>query len=89
MQDLIYQINFLKVLKKYGTSISYFWPEKGYYRLSIIIFADASKQDDHGQLSYLAGHLFGNLESGSIFTQSLGVFINRGVMSSLSFQLKL
>ena len=32
-----------------------------------MVFADASKQNDHGQVSYLSGLLFGNLESGSVF----------------------
>ena len=67
LQDLFYQINVLKVLKKHGTSISYYRPKKGDDKLSILVFADASKQDDHGQLSYLAGILFGNFESDFVF----------------------
>ena len=65
--DLTYQISIVKALKKYGTSISYTRPKKGEYTLSILVFADASKQNDHGQISYLSGLLFGNLESGSVF----------------------
>ena len=60
-------MNVLKALKKHGTSISYYRPNKGDYKLSILIFADASKQDDHGQLLYLAGLLFGIFESDSVF----------------------
>ena len=66
MHDLIYQINALKVLKKYGTLISYIRTEKGDFKLSVLVFADASQKSDYGQLSYLAGLLFGNLESGSV-----------------------
>ena len=66
-QDLIYQINVSKVLKTHGTSITYNRPEKRSYSLSVLLFADASQHNDHGQLCYLAGLLFGNFESGSTF----------------------
>ena len=52
--------------KENGTSISYYRPNKGGYKLSILLFADASKQDDHGQLPNLAGILFRNFESDSV-----------------------
>ena len=67
VQDLIYQINELKILKKHGTSASYDRPEKRNYDISVLIFADASQHNDHGQLCYLAGLLFGKLKSGSTF----------------------
>ena len=35
--------------------------------MSILVFADASKQNSHGQISYPSGLLLGNLESGSVF----------------------
>ena len=54
-------------LKGHGTLIIYYSAMKGDYKLSILIFADTSKQDDHGQLSYLAVLLFGNFESDSVF----------------------
>ena len=60
-------INSLKLLKKHGTFLNYKRPGKGKQKLSVLIFADASRQNDRGQLSYLSGILFGNLESGAIF----------------------
>ena len=67
VHDLIYQMNVMKILKKHWTSISYNMPKKCSCKLSILIFADASQQNDHGKLSYLGWLLFGNLESGSVF----------------------
>ena len=67
VQDLIDQINILKVIKRHGTSISYGRPENGQYNLSVLAFADASQQNGHGQLCYIAGLLFGDLTSGSTF----------------------
>ena len=67
MNDLIHQINVLKILRKDGTSISYNRPRKGAYELCILIFADASKRNDRGQLSYLAGPIFGKLKADSVF----------------------
>ena len=66
VKDLIYQIIALKLLKKPGTSTSYNRPKKGECKLSILVFADSSKQNDHGQLSYLPRLLFGNFECASI-----------------------
>ena len=57
----------MKVLKKHGTSICYVKPKKGDFKLFALINADANQQSDRKQLSYLAGLLFGNLESGSVF----------------------
>ena len=67
MFDLIYQINALKFQKKHGTSIICVRPKNGDFKLYFLIFADAIQRSDHGQLSYLAGLHFGNLESGSVF----------------------
>ena len=67
VHDSVYQINDLKVPKKHRTSISYIRPKKGNFNLSVLIFADSNQQSHHRQLSYSAGLLFGNLESGSIF----------------------
>ena len=67
VQYLIDKINALKVLKEQGTSISYGGPKNGEYSLSMTVFADASHQNGHGQLCYLAGLLFGGLSSGSKF----------------------
>ena len=67
VQDLIFQINSLKHLKKLGTGCHYKRPVPGKYDLSVLVFADASRKEDHGQLSFLSGILFGNLASGSVF----------------------
>ena len=67
VQDLIDQINILKVLKRHGRSISNGSPENGQYNVSVLVFADASQQNGHVKLFYLAGLLSGNLTSGSTF----------------------
>ena len=67
VQDLISQINYVKQLKKLGTSISYLRPENGSYNVYVLIFADASHPSDHVQLDFLSGLLFGDFASGSVF----------------------
>ncbi len=67
VHDLISQINYVKQLKKLGTSISYLRPENGSYTVSLLIFTYASHPSDHGLLVFLSGLLFGNFASGSVF----------------------
>ncbi len=66
VQDLISLINYVKQLKKLGTSISYLRPENGSYNVSVHFFADASHLSDHGQLAFLSGLFSGNFASGSV-----------------------
>ena len=67
VEDLISQINSLKLLRKLGTKTHYKKPGKGCYKISVLVFADASKKDDHVQLCYLSGLLFDDLQTGSVF----------------------
>jgi len=64
--DLITQINMLRSLKKLGTTVTFNRPSmKGSYAISLVVFADASRKQDHGQLGMLSGLLFGELSEGS------------------------
>ena len=66
--DLISQINALRLLKKLGTAFHYKRPnDKKEHSISVVVFADASRLVDYGQLAFVAGLLFGNFDSGSIF----------------------
>lgn len=68
VHDLIAQINVLRLLKKLGTSTSYKRPENGIdYSPTIVMFADASRKNDVGQLCYIGGILFGELATGSVY----------------------
>lgn len=68
VHDLISQINSVRLLKKLGSTIKYKRPlENKSYPLSILVFADASRNEDYGQLGYVAGLLTGDFELGSIF----------------------
>ena len=66
LENLVAQINSLRLLKKLGTSISYKRPPSSDYKLTVIVFADASRKNDHGQLCFISGLLFGKLASGSV-----------------------
>ena len=61
------QANGLKVLKKLGTSISFPKPMKGPHAVSIAVFADAGRLEDHGQLAFVSGLLIGPLALDSTF----------------------
>ena len=67
IEELISQINTMKLLKKLGTITHYKNPEKGDYKLSVLVFADGSRKGDHGQLCLLSELLFGSIFSGSVF----------------------
>ncbi len=55
------------MLKKLGTTVHYKRPGKGDYKLAVLVFADARRRDDHGQLCFLSGLLFSDLDSDSVF----------------------
>ncbi len=67
VSNLTEQISIVRKLKKYGTSISYPRPtDKTKYKLSILVFSDASRVDENGQIGLLAGLLVGEMEKQSI-----------------------
>ena len=68
IRDLVLQINTLRTLKKFGTVTTYKRPlDSKKYELTILVFSDASKTDDSGQLGCIIGLLVGKFEKGSIF----------------------
>ena len=68
VKELILQANMLRKLKKIGTVASYKRPGAvDEQNISVVVFSDAGRTSDHGQLCYIAGVLFGGLKEGSIF----------------------
>eukprot|EP00178_Gracilaria_changii_P027963 TRINITY_DN936_c0_g2_i2.p1 TRINITY_DN936_c0_g2~~TRINITY_DN936_c0_g2_i2.p1 ORF type:complete len:399 (+),score=36.11 TRINITY_DN936_c0_g2_i2:473-1669(+) len=67
VKDLVSQFNVLRNLKKRGTCSRYHRPPPGSYPVSVLVFADASRTMDHGQLGFVAGLMFGKFEEGSVF----------------------
>ena len=54
--------------QRFGSSVSYPQPpQKQDFTMNVCVFADAGRQCDHGQLSYVCGLLLGPLEKGSTF----------------------
>ena len=65
---IIEQTNILRKLKKLGTVISYPRPtDNQQYGLSILVFSDASRIDENGQLGVLTGLLVGEMKQNSIY----------------------
>ena len=67
VRDLVTQTNMLRTLKRLGSVIKFKTPSRGEYDLSILLFADASRRIDHGQIGYLSGLLFGPIGEGATF----------------------
>ena len=68
VHQLIKQANILKWAKKFGTASHFKRPaQSGRHPVSILVFADAAKPGEHGQVGYLAGFLIGELKEGSVF----------------------
>ena len=68
VKHLVEQNNILRSLKKHGTTIRYLRPEvKKADELTLVIFADASKSDQNGQIGVLCGLMFGNMSPESVF----------------------
>lgn len=68
VSDIISQVNCLKVLKKLGTSIRYTRPsDSKRHTLSIVVFSDASRSNECGQIGFVAGLLIGDFEKDSIY----------------------
>ena len=65
---LVEQINIVRKLKKLGTTVAYPRPtDKDKYQLSVLVFADASRTDDCGQLGILTGLLIGEIKKNAIY----------------------
>lgn len=68
VHDLICQINATRLLQKLGSTIKYDRPaDDKEYNLSMLVFADASRNVDYGQLGTVAGLLNGPFAVESIF----------------------
>lgn len=68
VKHLIEQNNILKKLKKYGTTIAYPRPPLNVeLPLSIVVFDDASRSDENGQIGIIAGLVVGDVREGSTF----------------------
>jgi len=68
VKAIVDQINYVRFLKKLGTVIRFRRPkEKGTYKLTIVVFSDASRNNANGQIGYVSGLLFGEFEKGSTF----------------------
>ena len=66
--NLLLQSAALRKLQKIGTQSCYPTPpENENVTVSALVFADAGKTEDHGQLSYIGGILLGPLKKGSRF----------------------
>ena len=57
----------MKLLKKYGTGITFIRSTQGNYKSSKAVCGDASRYNDYVQLAYLPVLLFGTLNNDSIF----------------------
>lgn len=68
VRDLIWQINAIKHLQRLGSTIQFVRPtEKKEYQLSVVVFSDASRKENYGQLGVFGGLLIGDLKKGSAF----------------------
>lgn len=66
--NLVDQINVLWKLKRMGTLTSYPRPDNAKrYELTVLLFADALKPGDHGQVGVLTELLVGKLEKNAVF----------------------
>ena len=79
VSHMVEQQVLLRKLKKLGTVISYPRPtDATEYDLTVLVFSDASRTDDRGQLGILCGLLVGELKSGAIFhTASWSSFVSK------------
>lgn len=65
---MIWQINAIKHLQRLGSTIQFVRPtEKKEYQPSVVVFSDASRKEDYGQLGVFGGLLIGDLKKGSAF----------------------
>lgn len=66
--NLIEQVNVLRKLKRLGTTIAYPRPtDQDMHKLSVLVFTDASRTDDVGQVGVVTGLLIDEMEENSIY----------------------
>lgn len=66
VRDLAVQRALLNQLRKFGTTSTFKRPSKGSYKISVLMFADAGRPSEFGQLAFVGGLLIGPLEKGSV-----------------------
>ena len=68
VSNLVEQINIVRNLKKMATTVSYpRLTDDHKYDLGVLLFADASRTNENGQLGVLAGLLVGELKNNAIY----------------------
>lgn len=67
VHDLIKQASIVKKLKNLGTQSTFRRPASGDLDISVVIFSDAGRPSDYGQIGHIGGILLGPLTQGSIF----------------------
>ena len=67
VHDLIKQDTIAKKLKTLGTQSTFKRPTSGTFNLSVVMFSDAGRPSEYGQLGYIGGIFLGPLKQGSIF----------------------
>ena len=67
VHDLIKQGTIVKKLRTLGTQSTFRRPTSGTFDISVVMFSDAGRPSEHGQLGYIGGILLGPLRQGSIF----------------------
>jgi len=67
VQNVIDQSNAFRMLKKFETVTKYPTMATGFKEILLVIFADAGRRIDHGQLCFISGILIGPLQRGSRF----------------------
>jgi len=86
---LVEQINTIRKLKKLGTTISYPRPvDNQDYDMSILVFSDASRTEESGQLGILTGLLVGKCKTMLSTTRYPGSPISPSALSKVCLLLK-
>lgn len=67
VHDLTLQCSMLRRLYQLGSNSVYKRPVLGYLQLSVLVFSDAGRAKERGQLEFLCGLLLGELKKGSVF----------------------
>ncbi len=68
VRDLVLQINMIRKLEKLGSVIRHKRPSDSKEdRISILVFSDASRTPESGQLGFVVGLLIGDFQEKSIF----------------------
>lgn len=68
VKDLIQQCNMLRQLQDLGSTITFRRPDTiGSFPLKVVVFSDAARSNDHGQLAFVAGLVIGEVDKESVF----------------------